>query len=58
MICRLGLLPVQLEHGVKLVGEVGQHGADVVQHVPRVPPRLLHAPVRLVGQRPVREANA
>ena len=58
MICRLGLLPIQLEHGIKLVGEVGEHRTDVVQHVPRVPPRLLHAPVRLVGQRPVREANA
>ena len=53
----LGLLPVQLQHGVKLVGEVGEHGADVVQDVPRIPPRLLHASVRLV-QRAIGETNA
>ena len=56
---RLGLLPVQLEHGVELISEVGEHGSDVVQNVPRVPPRLLHAPSWLyVVQRPVGKANA
>ena len=53
----LGLLPIQLQHGVKLVSEVREHGADVVQDVPSVPSRLLHASVRLV-QRAVGEANA
>ena len=60
MSCRLGLLPVQLEHGVELISEVGEHGSDVVQNVPRVPPRLLHAPSWLssVVQRTVGKANA
>ena len=53
----LGLLPVQLQHGVKLVGEVREHGADVVQDVPRIPSRLLHASVRLV-QGAIGETNA
>ena len=53
----LGLLPVQLQHGVKLVGEVGEHGANVVQDVPCVPSRLLHASVRL-AQRAIGETNA
>ena len=31
------LLLVQLQHGVQLVREVRQHGAYVLQHVPRRP---------------------
>ena len=57
LVAALGLLPIQLQHGIELVGEVGEHGADVVEDVAGVPPWLLHVPVGL-RQRPIWEANA
>jgi len=46
----VGDVTLQFQHGVQLVGEVGEHGADVVEHV-----ALLYAAASR-SRRPVRSS--
>ena len=49
VLALLRLLPVELEHGVELIGEVGEHGPDVVENVASVPSRCRQRSVCLQG---------
>jgi len=56
VLALLRLLPVKLEHGIELIGEVGEHGPDVVENVASVPSRCRQRSVRLKGS--IRKSDA